>query len=39
MIKAWVADGHVSESEVAFLDKCCDPEVKDGTGEKGQFFT
>ena len=29
MIKAWDADGHVSESEVTFSDKYWDPELKD----------
>lgn len=30
MIKAWDADGHVSESEVTFSDKYWDPKLKDG---------
>ena len=29
MIKAWDADGHVSESEVTFSDKYWDPKLKD----------
>ena len=29
MIKAWDADGHVSESEVTFSDKYWDPALKD----------
>ena len=29
MIKAWDADGHVSESEVTFSDQYWDPKLKD----------
>ena len=29
MIKAWDSDGHVSESEVTFSDRCWDPNFKD----------
>ncbi|MSP38822.1 MAG: hypothetical protein EXR70_10065, partial [Deltaproteobacteria bacterium] len=44
MIKAWDADGHVSESEVTFSDKYWDPKLKDRrpsileTGPNGPLY-